>query len=66
VWWNGEVVGGWAQRADGAVATKLLRDVGREAEKAIAVEAERLQGVLGEHRVTPRFRTPVEKELVEG
>jgi hypothetical protein len=66
VWWNGEVVGGWAQQADGTAATKLLRDVGREAEKAIAVEAERWQTVLGVHRVTPRFRTPLERELSEG
>ena len=66
VWWNGEVVGGWAQRADGTVATRLLRDVGREAEKAIAAEAERCRTVLGEHRVTPRFRTPLEREISEG
>ena len=66
VWWNGEVVGGWAQRADGTIGTKLLRDVGREAEQAIAVEAERWQKVLGEHRVTPRFRTPLEREISEG
>ena len=66
VWWNGEVVGGWAQRADGTVGTKLLRDVGREAQKAIAAEAERWRKVLGEHRVTPRFRTPLEREIFEG
>ncbi|MEY9906837.1 hypothetical protein ABIA35_003059 [Catenulispora sp. MAP12-49] len=66
VWWNGEVVGGWAQRADGTVATKLLRDVGADAEAAIAVEAERWRKALGEHRVTPRFRTPVEREISEG
>jgi hypothetical protein len=66
VWWNGEVVGGWAQRADGTVATRLLRDVGSEAEKAIAVETERCQTALGEHRVTPRFRTPLEREISEG
>lgn len=65
VWWNGEVVGGWGQRADGTVVTKLLRDVGREGEKAIAVETERCQKVLGEQRVTPRFRTPLERELSE-
>lgn len=66
VWWNGEVVGAWAQRADGTIATKLLRDVGRDGEAAIAAEAERWMGILGEHRVTPRFRTPVERELTEG
>ena len=66
VWWNGEVVGGWAQRADGTIVTKLLRDVGREGEAAIAAEAARWETILGGHRVTPRFRTPTERELVGG
>ncbi|MFI8458487.1 winged helix DNA-binding domain-containing protein [Kitasatospora sp. NPDC085464] len=66
VWWCGEVVGGWAQRADGELVWRLFRDVGVEAERAVAAEAERLAGWLGEVRVTPRFRTPVERELVAG
>lgn len=65
VWWNGRVVGGWAQRADGEVVWRLLEreGVGREAEAAISAEAERLRGWVGTTRVTPRFRTPLEKEL---
>jgi hypothetical protein len=63
VWWNGEVVGGWAQRADGAVAHRLLADRGAEAAAAVAAEAARLDGRLGDVRVTPRFRTPLEREL---
>ncbi|MEV6960428.1 winged helix DNA-binding domain-containing protein [Streptomyces sp. NPDC051207] len=65
VWWNGRVVGGWAQRADGEIAWRLLdpRDVSRDAEAAIAAEAERLRGWVGTTRVTPRFRTPLEREL---
>ncbi|MET8546885.1 winged helix DNA-binding domain-containing protein [Kitasatospora sp. NPDC004799] len=63
VWWCGEVVGGWAQRADGEVVWRLFRDLGAEAERAVAAEAERLAGWLGEVRVTPRFRTPLEKQL---
>ncbi|PAZ10424.1 hypothetical protein CLM62_41740 [Streptomyces sp. SA15] len=65
VWWNGRVVGGWAQRADGEIVWRLLdRDgVGAEAEAAIAQEAGRLRGWVGTTRVTPRFRTPLEKEL---
>ncbi|WP_097237747.1 winged helix DNA-binding domain-containing protein [Streptomyces sp. 1331.2] len=66
VWWCGEVVGGWAQRADGEVVWRLFRDVGVAAERAVAAEAARLAGWLGEVRVTPRFRTPVERELVAG
>ncbi|MFJ6082155.1 winged helix DNA-binding domain-containing protein [Streptomyces sp. NPDC092369] len=65
VWWNGRVVGVWAQRPNGEIAWRVLTPggVGREAETAIGVEAERLRGWVGETRVTPRFRTPVEKEL---
>lgn len=65
VWWNGRVVGGWAQRADGEIAWRLLDTdgVGREAEAAITAEADRLRSWMGTTRVTPRFRTPVEREL---
>ncbi|MEV0635793.1 winged helix DNA-binding domain-containing protein [Streptomyces sp. NPDC050619] len=65
VWWNGRVVGGWAQRADGEIVWRVLDGdgVGRDAEAAIAGEAERLRGWVGATRVTPRFRTPLEKEL---
>ncbi|MFF7634807.1 winged helix DNA-binding domain-containing protein [Kitasatospora sp. NPDC008050] len=66
VWWRGRVVGGWAQRADGELVWRLLTDLGTEAEpagRAIAAEAERLAGWLGQVRVTPRFRTPLEREL---
>ncbi|MEV6972418.1 winged helix DNA-binding domain-containing protein [Kitasatospora sp. NPDC093806] len=64
VWWCGEVVGGWAQRADGELVWRLFGDVGAAAEAAIGAEAERLAGWLGEVRVTPRFRTPLERGLV--
>ncbi|MFF9812636.1 winged helix DNA-binding domain-containing protein [Streptomyces sp. NPDC014006] len=65
VWWDGRVVGGWAQRPDGEIVWRLLEKdgVGREAEAAIAAEAERLRGWVGTTRVTPRFRTPLEREL---
>ncbi|MFI7409916.1 winged helix DNA-binding domain-containing protein [Streptomyces sp. NPDC049627] len=67
VWWNGRVVGGWAQRRDGEIVWRLLEDLGRverrEAEAAVAVEAERLREWVGAARVTPRFRTPLEREL---
>ncbi|MFJ6797493.1 winged helix DNA-binding domain-containing protein [Streptomyces sp. NPDC091268] len=64
IWWNGEIVGGWAQRADGAVVHRLLGSPGRDAEKAIAAEAGRLAEWIGDARITPRFRTPLERELV--
>ena len=63
VWWEGRVVGGWAQRPDGEIAYRLLEDFGEDAERAVASEAERLAAWLGDVRVTPRFRTPLEREL---
>jgi hypothetical protein len=64
VWWDGRIVGGWAQRADGEIAYRLLEDVGADAAAAVRAEAERLRSWLGKVRVTPRFRTPLERELV--
>ncbi|MEU6862470.1 winged helix DNA-binding domain-containing protein [Streptomyces sp. NPDC046876] len=63
VWWNGEIVGGWAQRADGEIVWRMLADRGRDAGEAVAAEAGRLARWLGPARVTPRFRTPLEREL---
>lgn len=64
VWWNGEIVGGWAQRADGEIVWRLLGSPGRAAEEAVTAEAGRLAAWVGDARVTPRFRTPLERELV--
>jgi DNA glycosylase AlkZ-like len=63
VWWDGRVIGGWAQRADGRIAVRLLEDAGAAAVAAVEDEAERLRGWIGSVRVTPRFRTPLEREL---
>jgi hypothetical protein len=63
VWWGGQVVGAWAQRKDGEIAIALLRDVGTEAAASIDQLAGRLQRSTGDVRVTPRFRTPLEREL---
>jgi hypothetical protein len=64
VWWDGRVVGGWAQRRTGEVVLRILEDVGAGATAAIEAEAARLADWLGPTRVTPRFRTPLERELV--
>ncbi|MFI2631647.1 winged helix DNA-binding domain-containing protein [Streptomyces collinus] len=68
VWWDGRVVGGWAQRPDGEITWRILDEegVGREALAAIEAEAERLSRWVGTTRITPRFRTPLEKELTAG
>jgi Winged helix DNA-binding domain len=63
VWWAGRVVGGWAQRASGEVVCRLLEDIGAEGEAAVAAKAAALEAWLGASRVTPRFRTPLEREL---
>jgi hypothetical protein len=63
VWWHGSVVGGWAQRPSGEVAYRLLEDVGTDGVTAIAAEAARLETWLGKARITPKFRTPLEREL---
>ncbi|MFG3289878.1 winged helix DNA-binding domain-containing protein [Streptomyces sp. NPDC048179] len=64
VWWNGRVVGGWAQRADGEIVWRFLDPgVRRDAEEAVTDAAARLRGWLGTTKVTPRFRTPLEREL---
>jgi len=63
-WWQGRIVGGWAQRKDGEIAVRLLEDAGTEAAAAIAAEAQRLREWIGAGtRITPRFRTPLEREL---
>ena len=64
IWWDGRVVGGWAQRESGELVLRLLEDVGADASAAIETEAARLADWLGPLRVTPRFRTPLERELV--
>ena len=64
IWLDGHVVGGWAQRATGEVVLRLLEDVGTDASEAIEAEAARLTAWLTPLRVTPRFRTPLERELI--
>jgi len=64
IWLDGHVVGGWAQRPTGEVVLRLLEDVGTDATEAIEAEAARLTAWLTPVRVTPRFRTPLERELI--
>jgi hypothetical protein len=63
IWLNGQVVGCWAQRADGEIATRLLEDVGADGVELIEAEAARVGAWLDGVRVIPRFRTPTEREL---
>jgi hypothetical protein len=63
VWWNGRIVGGWAGRKDGEVAYRLLEDVGAEGDRAIEIQAARLEEWMEGAKVIPRFATPLAKEL---
>jgi hypothetical protein len=63
VWCDGRIVGGWGQRADGSVAFRLLDDIGAARTEAVATAADELTEWLRPARVTPRFRTPLEREL---
>jgi hypothetical protein len=63
VWSDGRIVGGWAQRKDGSVAFRLLEDVGSETTLQVEAAAHALRQWLGAVRITPRFRTPLEREL---
>src|ERR1700729_4177171 len=63
VWWGGRVVGGWARRAAGGGVLRLLEDIGADGAASVAGAAARLEAWLGANRVTPRFRTPLEREL---
>jgi hypothetical protein len=63
LWWNGQIVGGWAVAATGEVRTAVLADRGTEvidaAEGAAADLQDRLEGAV----VTPALRTPLERSL---
>lgn len=63
VWCDGRVVGGWAQRRDGEIAWQALADIGRQGREAIDQRAVKLSAWLTPTVVTPRFRTPLEREL---
>ena len=65
VWCDGRVVGGWAQRRSGEVVFRLLDDIGAEAHQAVEAEAGRLTEWLGDVRVTPRFPTPLQRQLAD-
>jgi Winged helix DNA-binding domain len=66
VWVDGRIVGGWAQRTDGAVVLRLLEDVGSDTVTALNQAAAVLSERLGPVRLSARARTlsPVERDLL--
>ena len=65
IWWNGRIVGGWAQDRSGEIVCRFLEDAGSAAAAAVEAAAERLAGLLGGVRLSARTRgrTWLEQEL---
>jgi hypothetical protein len=65
LWWDGRIVGGWAQAPDGEIVCRFLEDAGSEAVAAAGKAAARLTALIGDARLTARARgrTWLEKEL---
>jgi hypothetical protein len=63
VWVDGRIVGGWGQRPTGEITWDLLEDVGPEAMTEIRRQAEELREWIGDKVVTPRFRSPMDRDL---
>ncbi|MFB7635647.1 winged helix DNA-binding domain-containing protein [Streptomyces sp. NPDC056149] len=63
IWWHGRIIGAWAQRPDGHLNHHLLTDPGREARTAVDNEITRLTAFLAGTRVTPCYRTLLERHL---
>ena len=63
VWADGHIVGGWAHHPDGRVVFRLLEEVPATTRKRIDKAAAELAAWLGDARVTPKFRTPLERDL---
>jgi hypothetical protein len=61
VWWNGRIVGGWLQDADGRVELRLLEDVGRGARTLLTRQAKSLTEWLDGVRISPRFPSPLSR-----
>jgi hypothetical protein len=63
VWWEGRIVGGWAQHASGEVVFRLLEDIGADGTAAVTAQAARLEAWLADSRIKARFGVPLEREL---
>ena len=65
VWWDGRIVGGWAQDKAGEIVVRFLEDIGADAVAAVEAATERLAERLGDVRLGIRTRGPtwLEAEL---
>ncbi|WP_329394742.1 winged helix DNA-binding domain-containing protein [Streptomyces melanogenes] len=63
IWWHGRIIGAWAQHPDGHINHHLLTDPGHQARTAVQAEIERLTTFLDGTKVTPCYRTALERHL---
>ncbi|TCC02464.1 winged helix DNA-binding domain-containing protein [Kribbella soli] len=66
IWSDGRIIGAWGQPESGEVRYQLLEDVGADTTALVDAEAARWTTWLTGVRVTPRFRSPLEKQLSQG
>jgi len=66
VWWDGRIVGGWAQRRSGEIVVHYLESVSAECRRAVDAEAAHLADWVGGTRFTPRFPSPLDTRLRSG
>ncbi|GAA3243829.1 winged helix DNA-binding domain-containing protein [Dactylosporangium siamense] len=64
IWADGRIIGGWAH-TDRVVAELLTPDASAAVRATVDRHADRLTHWIGDIRVTPRFRTPLERRLTE-
>ncbi|MEP7024771.1 MAG: winged helix DNA-binding domain-containing protein, partial [Actinomycetota bacterium] len=67
LWWDGRIVGGWAQSSSGEIVCRFLEDAGSQAVAAVDAAAQRLAASIGDVRLTARTRgrTWLETELAD-
>lgn len=64
IWRNGEVVGGWAHRADGSVAIELYAPLTAPERRILDDEIGRFTALVGDTHVRPRFPSRNQRELL--
>jgi hypothetical protein len=65
IWVDGEIVGGWAQRPDGAIATWLTAPISSTHQRRLDDEIERLRTLVGDTRFNVRFPSPLSRQLAQ-
>ena len=63
-WWDGRIVGCWAQDPEGVVVLNLLEDAGADARAVLSAEADRLTAWLAGQRVSTVYPSIAMKQAV--